>query len=382
VHAPPLICHLIYRLDYGGLENGVVNLINSLPADRWRHKIVCLAGHSDFSQRLRGDVEIIDCPKQAGQDPGLHLRLWRLFRAMRPDVLHTRNLSTLEAQAAGWAAGVPVRIHGEHGHDVHDLDNRKQRYRVMRRVFAPLITQFITVSRLLEDYLLSDVHVPPGKVARICNGVDTERFQPRRDAQRALLADAPFNPVGRLVIGTIGRMQPVKDQLTLARAFVELLRQRPALRERLALVMIGDGPLREQVAACLRDAGCADLAWLPGTRGDTPELLNAFDLFVLPSLGEGISNTILEAMATGLPVVATAVGGNPELVQPEVTGLLVPRDEPPAMAAALARYVDSPRLLSEHGDNARARACRELSLTRMIEQYDEVYARHAREPRA
>ena len=373
----PLICHLIYRLDYGGLENGVVNLINALPPERWRHKIVCLAGHSDFSKRLRDDVEIIDCPKQPGQDPGLYLRLWKLFRTMRPAVLHTRNLSTLEAQAAGWLAGVPVRIHGEHGHDVHDLDNRKRRYRLMRKVFVPLVTQFITVSRLLEDYLLADIHVPRAKVTRICNGVDTRRFKPQRDPARSVLSAAPFVADGRLVFGTIGRMQAVKDQLTLARAFSVLLRTRPDLRTRVALVMIGDGPLREQALALLREAGCADLAWLPGTRGDTPALLNAFDVFVLPSLAEGISNTILEAMATGLPVVATEVGGNPELVVPGETGTLVPREDPTALAAALAAYVEDPGALARHGAQARARACRELSLEHMIERYDGVYTRYA-----
>lgn len=373
---PPLICHLVYRLDYGGLENGIVNLINTLPPERWRHKIVCLAGHSDFSQRLRGDVEILDCPKQPGQDPGLYLRLWRLFRAMKPAVVHTRNLSTLEAQAAAWAAGVRVRIHGEHGHDVHDLDNRKRRYRVMRRVLAPLVTQFITVSRLLEHYLAADVHVRPSKITRICNGVDTVRFQPRRDPERPVLAAAPFDAHGRLVFGTIGRMQAVKDQPTLARAFVALLRARPELRARVALVMIGDGPLREQVRAILDEAGCADLAWLPGTRGDTPELLNAFDVFALPSLGEGISNTILEAMATGLPVIATEVGGNPELVLPGITGTLVPRGDPAAMAAALAAYVEDPERVGAQGAQARERACRDLSLAHMVEQYDRVYASH------
>lgn len=371
-----MICHLIYRLDYGGLENGLVNLINALPPERWRHTVVTLAGYSDFRQRLRGDVDVIDCPKQPGQDPGLYFRLWKLLRGLRPMIMHTRNLSTLEAQASAWLAGVPIRIHGEHGHDVHDLDNRKRRYRLLRKAFAPLITQFVSVSRLLEDYLLQDIGVAPAKVTRICNGVDTARFQPARDAQRTVLAGAPFDAAGRLVIGTIGRMQAVKDQLTLIRAFIHLLQIRPAMRERVCLVMVGDGPLRTQADALLRAAGCADLAWLPGTRGDTPALLNAFDLFVLPSLAEGISNTILEAMATGLPVIATNVGGNPELVVPGTTGMLVPRADPAALAAALASYADDPALLGRHGQAARKRACDDLSLARMIEQYDQIYTRH------
>ncbi len=376
VREPPLICHVVYRLDYGGLENGIVNLINALPPARWRHKIVCFAGRSDFSRRLRDDVEILDCPKRPGQDPGLYWRLWRLFRALRPTVVHTRNLSTLEAQIAAWAARVPVRIHGEHGHDVHDLDNTKRRYRVLRRACAPLVTHFITVSRLLEQYLIEDVGVSSMRITRICNGVDTERFQPRRDPTRAVLAPAPFAAADRIVIGTVGRMQAVKDQPTLARAFVELLRRRPELRARVALVMIGDGPLREQVQTILHDGGCADLAWVPGTRGDTPELLNAMDVFVLPSLAEGISNTILEAMASGLPVIATEVGGNPELVQPDATGILIPRADPGALAEALGSYVGDPARIAAHGANGRARACRELSLARMVEGYAAVYTAH------
>jgi sugar transferase (PEP-CTERM/EpsH1 system associated) len=369
------ICHLVYRLDYGGLENGLVNLINTLPADRYRHSIVCLAGYSDFRNRLREGVDVIDCPKRPGQDFGLYVRLWRLLRKLKPDVMHTRNLSTLEGQLPALLAGVPVRIHGEHGHDVHDLDNRKRRYRLMRQAFAPLVTQFVTVSRLLERYLLHDIGVARRKVERICNGVDATRFSLASDAARDVLAEAPFDAAGRLVIGTIGRMQPVKDQLTLARAFALLIEGRPELRARLALVMVGDGPLRAEVEGILTGAGVADLAWLPGTRGDTPELLRSFDVFVLPSLAEGISNTILEAMATGLPVVATNVGGNPELVADGATGRLVPRDDPAALAAALESYVDDPARLHHHGAAARARVEAELSLARMVEQYDALYSR-------
>jgi sugar transferase (PEP-CTERM/EpsH1 system associated) len=372
---PPLICHLIYRLDYGGLENGLVNLVNTLPPARWRHKIVCLAGYSDFRKRLREDVEVIDCPKQPGQDPGLYFRLWRLLREMKPTIMHTRNLSTLEAQLPALLAGVPVRIHGEHGHDVHDLDNSKRRYRLMRKAFVPLVTQYVTVSRLLERYLLHDIGVARNKVERICNGVDATRFAPAHDAARPVLRDAPFDARGRIVIGTIGRMQPVKDQLTLTRAFIALLTTRPELHERLALVMVGDGPLREEAAALLDQAGLGSLAWLPGTRADTPALLQALDIFVLPSLAEGISNTILEAMATGLPVVATDIGGNPELVVDGQTGWLVPRDNPRALAEALAAYVDEPARMRAHGAAARERVESQLSLSRMVEQYDQLYTR-------
>jgi glycosyltransferase involved in cell wall biosynthesis len=123
----------------------------------------------------------------------------------------------------------------------------------------------------------------------------------------------------------------------------------------------------------LRDAGCADLAWLPGERSDIPEILHALDIFVLPSLGEGLSNTILEAMSTGLPVVATRVGGNPELVIDGQTGLLVPIGDPLAMAAAIEHYLRAPALMQQHGRAGRRKIEQDLSLEKMVEGYLAVY---------
>ena len=142
------------------------------------------------------------------------------------------------------------------------------------------------------------------------------------------------------MFGTVGRLQTVKDQPTLARAFVELVRAHPVAREVARLAIVGDGPLKEECGRILKDGGVLELAWLPGQRGDISKCLQAIDVFVLPSIAEGISNTILEAMATGLPVIATAVGGNPELVVDGKTGTLVPSGDPAAMAAAMRRYLD------------------------------------------
>ncbi len=377
---PIRICHVIYRLDYGGLETGLVNLINHLPPERWSHSIVCLAGHSDFAQRLRCDVPILDCPKREGQDLGLFPRLWRLFRELRPQVLHTRNLSTLEAQLPGALAGIPVRVHGEHGHDIHDLDNRKARYRLLRQVFRPLVTHYTAVSGVLETYLREEIGVPASRLRRICNGVDTARFAPQRAGARGLLPAALAAPPERLIVGAIGRMQPVKDHVLLCRAFIELVRREPAGRDRLGLVIVGDGAQREICQALLAQAGMADLAWLPGTRDDTPALLNAFDVFVLPSLAEGISNTVLEAMATGLPVIATDVGGNPELVDSGRTGQLVPRGEVAGLVAALETYLHDSAQMLAHGRAARERAEQRFSLQGMVEAYDALYASLTRKP--
>jgi len=168
-------------------------------------------------------------------------------------------------------------------------------------------------------------------------------------------------------------MAEVKDYPSLVRAFLLLVESRPDLRDRLRLVILGDGPAR---AACLEQlaaAGAAALAWLPGERRDVPALMQSFDVFALPSLGEGISNTILEAMATGLPVVATRVGGNPELVEPGVTGTLVPAHDPPALADALAAYAGDAARRRTEGARARQRAEERFSIGAMVAGYLGVY---------
>lgn len=372
MHEVPLIAHVLFRFDVGGLENGVVNLINRIPEDRYRHAIVALTDSTDFKMRLNRDVPVHALHKRDGKDIGLHWRLYRLFRELKPDIVHTRNLNAVEAQLPAWLAGIKGRVHGEHGWDVHDLDGASRKYRLWRRAFRPFVQHYIPLSRHLADYLQSQIGVSPSRISCICNGVDTMKFHSSERARDPLPMDG-FAGTHTVVIGTVGRMEQVKDQMTLARAFAQLIRERPELRRRLRLVMIGDGRLRTAVVEYLREQGLADAAWLPGQRNDTAELLRTFDVFVLPSLAEGISNTILEAMASGRPVIATNVGGNGELVEHDNTGMLVPRDDPGAMSAALLHYIDNPDLRRTHGINGRIRAETCFSIDGMVDRYMQVY---------
>jgi sugar transferase (PEP-CTERM/EpsH1 system associated) len=369
--AGPLVAHVIYRLDLGGLENGLVNLINGMAGDEMRHSIICLDRATAFAQRLRGEVEVIEMHKRSGKDLRLLPRLWSVFRRLRPAIVHTRNLAALETQLPAWIAGVPRRVHGEHGSLMHHLGHRSRRYRRLRRCYAPMIQRFVPLSRELEAYLHEDIGVPRRKLRRICNGVDTVRFRPGNRARWR--ANLPFAAGDRLLVGTLGRMVAEKDQLTLARAFVRLVQQTDRGDERLGLVMLGDGALRGRILAELEAAGLGSISWLPGSRNDASDYLRALDVFVLPSLTEGISNALLEAMASGLPAVVTAVGGNSELVADADTGFLVPRGDPPAMCAALARYVDDDGLRTAHGIAARRRAEALFSLDRMVQAYRELY---------
>ncbi len=363
----PLIVHVIHRLGVGGLENGLVNLINNMPENRYRHAIVCLQGQDDFAKRIRrADVAIYDIAKRDGHDLGAYLRLFRLLRQLRPAIVHTRNLSALETQVIAALAGVRARVHGEHGRDTYDLYGSNRKYNLLRRLIRPFVGHYITVSRDLQQWLIATIKVAPLRITQICNGVDTNRFHP---AKRDPLGPEGFCQPDSIVIGSVGRMAAVKDYPTLVHAFLRLLELAPGLP--LRLVIIGEGESR---AACLKLLEpCHQLAWLPGERHDIPERMAALDIFVLPSLGEGISNTILEAMACGLPVVATRVGGNPELVDENLTGQLVPAADPEAMAQMLLRYVQHPELRQQHGDAARRLVERQYSLDAMVRGYLSVY---------
>jgi sugar transferase (PEP-CTERM/EpsH1 system associated) len=371
---PPLIAHVLYHLIMGGLENGLVNLVNRIPYDRYRHAIVCMAYYSDFRLRIRRpDVEV---HALGVHERGVHKAspdLLRLFRRLRPAIVHSRNLAGLDGLLPAVLAGVPYRIHGEHGWELSDLAGENRKHRWNRRLHAPLVSRYIALSRHQESYLIDSVGIAPRRIEQIYNGVDVERFRPRRDSDPA---PSPFPPDGDTrVIGTVGRMQGVKDPMNLVEAFLYLRTTRPDLAPRARLVMIGDGPLRETALARLEAGGASDAAWLPGAREDVAEQLRGFDVFALPSKAEGISNTILEAMATGLPMAVTRVGGNSELVLENATGFLVPPDDPQALAAALARYLEDPRLAQIHGANGRARAEAEFSLDRMVDRYLSVYDR-------
>lgn len=369
----PLVVHVVYRFDTGGLENGVVNLINHMPPAAYRHAVVALTEVVPaFAQRVRrDDVRYVSLHKGPGHGVKLYPRLARLFRELRPAIVHTRNLAALECQVPAWWSGVPVRIHGEHGRDVDDPDGSVRRYQWLRRVYRPFVGHYIALSGDLAGYLQRHVGVPQARLTQIINGVDVDRFAPGRRP----LADSPFAAPGLFVAGTVGRMQTVKAQPLLAQAFVRALQLAPALRARMRLVMAGDGPLRVQAQAVLAEGGVSDLAWLPGERRDVQDVMRGFDLFVLPSLAEGISNTILEAMASGLPVLATRVGGNAELVDEGRTGTLVPPGDVEALAQALVAMAGAPAQSAAMGQAGRQRVEQRFSLPAMVATYGGLYDR-------
>jgi sugar transferase (PEP-CTERM/EpsH1 system associated) len=369
-----LVAHVMYRFDTGGLENGIVNLINHMPESAYRHVVIALTEITDFKNRIqRKDVEFIALKKPPGHALWIYPQLYRLFRKIRPAIVHTRNLAALEAAVPAWAAQVPVRIHGEHGRDVGDFDGSNKKYQRLRRIYSPFVKHYIALSQDLEHYLTNPVGIDINRVTQIYNGVDSIRFQPA--IKRQSIPGCPFNETNLWLVGTAGRMQTVKDQTNLAHAFVLAMQSLPAMRDHLRLVMVGDGPLRGESLAILKTAGLDQLAWLPGERSDIAEIMRGLDCFVLPSLGEGISNTILEAMASGLPIIATAVGGNGELVNEGINGLLVPPANPAKLAEAIVNLAQQTDVAKAMGQQSRRFVEERYGMSAMVSRYQQLYDR-------
>ena len=223
------------------------------------------------------------------------------------------------------------------------------------------------MSRDIAVWLTRDVGIPDDRVRQIYNGVDTQKFRPADASSAGTAGNAQQ---GVITIGTVGRLDPIKNQAQLLHACHEILGQDPEYRPRMRVIIVGEGLLRQNLEGLAAALGIADMVVMPGTRGDVADLMRTMDIFVLPSVNEGISNTILEAMATGLPVVAARVGGNPELVLDGVTGALF---EPGGLAEAIRRYVADPELRARHGAAGRVRAVEKFGLDAMVQGYLDLY---------
>lgn len=367
------ICHLLWSFRTGGLENGVVNLINQLEPAEFRHSIVCLTDYDQafFSRIQRDNVQIYCLNKRPGHDLASFWRCFRLLRQLKPDICHSRNLAAMEYQAAAFFARVPFRVHGEHGWDLTDLAGENKKYTLLKRVFKPLIHHYISLSREGRDYLHNVIKVPSERLSQICNGVDTKRFQPAPRLTSTL--PEAIKTSDRLVFGSVGRIADVKNQQLLVAAYFELCQQHDSFKQQTALVIIGDGPARPQLQQQLAAAGLHQQCWLPGDRSDIATILPGLSVFVLPSLAEGISNTILEAMACALPVIASNVGGNAELVESGYTGWLFASNNKAQLKHVLLQCQQASDELQQMGNHARAAAEQKFSLDTMVAAYRRLY---------
>jgi len=337
----------------GGMEMMVVRLVRALARHGHRLGITCTEDSGPLASRLTREGHRIDVVPVLGMTPNFFpQRLARHLRALRPDVVHVHSGAWLKAARAARCAGVPCVIHSVHGL----LDREPWHEGILKRWAARSTDHIGAVSEPLRDYLVGRVGLAASKVSVVHNGIDTEEFRPgpRTGALRRALGIDLTSPV----IGTVARLATVKNQALMVEAFGRIAASTPAAH----LVLVGDGPERPALERLIAARGLGGRVHLAGEMEVGAETYREFDVFALTSVAEGTSLSILEALATELCVVATAVGGNPALLDGGRAGLLVPSGDVDACAAAFATAL---------GGGARARALGRAGREHVIAQYSE-----------
>ena len=362
------IMHVLNYLRRGGAEFGILKLMDGLDAEQFEHRICTTRWYDPGFIRDYRLAEILDVA--SSDRVGLQFQLFRLkriFREYQPHIVHTRNWGAMEAIPAARLAGVPIVIHSEHGYEVGTLAGLPYRQRLFRQMAYAMADRVFTVSRELREFHSRQVWLGADRISVIQNGVDTQRFSPSPGVRQRVRQELGF-PSERLVIGGVGRMVPIKDYGTLLKAAAELLKRGVNLH----LLLVGKGPefesLQRQGIALLKDR-----VSFVGASDRVPELLNAMDIFVLPSFGEGMSNTLLEALACGLPLLATRVGGNPEVIEDGRSGWLFSAGDAEDLSRRLEALAAKPEIRGALGAAARVRATTVFSLEGMIERYRSLY---------
>jgi sugar transferase (PEP-CTERM/EpsH1 system associated) len=364
------IMHVVDHLGKGGLENGLVNLISHLHPQRFEHVVYAIRRLGPNAERLSKDRVRVICQGKQDSDSRFQVgTLARAIREIRPEVVHSRNWGTIEAVLAGRLVRAAAVVHSEHGIET-GLDAKEPWRRIcFRRLSYELADRVLSVSYGLRDFHARRTGFSADRITVIHNGVDNRLFFPD-PAGRARMRRELGIGEDEFLIGCVGNLLPVKDHVTVLRAVDILSRQFRNWR----LIIAGEGPERPKLEAFLD----GHLEWrsrvsLAGNCERMPELLNAMDAYVLSSLSEGISNSLLEAMASGLAIVATNVGGNPEVVVDSGSGLLFPVGDCGKLAEHLNALQLHPVLRARLAQQALLRVRAEFSLDTMVEKYAQLY---------
>jgi glycosyltransferase involved in cell wall biosynthesis len=349
-------------LDVGGLERNIINQVREGHKLGQSVSVVCLERPGALAAQAEGLGATVVClDKPPGLCPRLVGRMRAVLRRLRPHVVHTHQItSLLYAGAAADGAGNPLVVHTEHGKERY-ADRLKTRW--LGRLAGRFAARFFCLSRDMAAEVKSHGIVPPGKVRVILNGIDTDCFVRRGDGQalRLQLGIPPRAPV----LGTVGRLTPVKRQDLLLRAFAGLRQRVPDAH----LVVVGGGPLEQNLRDLAAELGVSACCHLVGYQQEPQRYLHLFDVFTLTSESEGIPQALLEASAAGIPAVAAHVGGIPEVIADGQSGLLFPSGDMEALADGVASLLANPDLAGRLGAAARARVESLFHIRRMAADY-------------
>ena len=362
---PFKIMHVLLTLNTGGAENLVLKLMGKIDRSLYIPHICSLTENGDLEQDfVNMDVPVFVVKKREGIDYSLPFRLSILFRRQKIDLIHTHNISPyLYGVTGAKLAQVPVIIHTEHS----NLFPNQRKLIIAERFLAKISDIIISDSQKVEQFLIRNQNISQKKITTILNGIDIDSFDivvDKLKKRRELGIE-----IQDLTVGNVARLVSVKDHNTLFIAFKKV----SEVFDNVKLIIAGDGPLRNKLENLRQELGLSEKIILLGNRRDIPELMAIFDVFVLSSISEGLSLTLLEAMAAGRAVVATNVGGNPEVVEDKVTGMLVPPGNSLVLAEAIIELLKDKRKQKEMGELGRKRVEQYFSLNTMVKRYEAIY---------
>ena len=366
------VVHILNRFTCGGMEIVIVNMINNLPVDKYEHHIISLKKCSEgMDERLHVKVGVHSLNKKEGKDVGFYLRLRILLNSIRPHVVNTYNIGTIDCVLSSLFVGTPVRYHSEHGRDASDPQGINWKYNLLRKILSPFFRKYIVVSEELEQWLGDQVGISPEKIECIYNGVDTNLFYPRDSDEKAKIKHDVFR-VDSFLIGNIGRLDPIKNHEFLLRVFRKFIDMHPELDVK--LLLIGDGPGKDNVIRLIKNNNLEEYVILPGTLQNIEEIMPSFDIYVQTSIAEGLPMVILESMSSGVPVVSTDVGGISEIIDHESNGYLIESNNDDELLNWLNRLQKNTSLRVVSARNARKKIQNIFSLDKMVREYDRLYS--------
>jgi glycosyltransferase involved in cell wall biosynthesis len=372
VSQPRVLFHIVNSLRPAGAEQFVVNMLRY--HDRSRYFPVCICSRAPLGSHLEAAVEQMGVPlyflevteKRLHwvQDP----KLDALFKKYRPTIVHTHLGGIVYAFVLTMKYRTPVRVHTLHSVAAHEMGMGPSR-RVRLLAFRFRVGSFVPVAIAEEVARTFETLYNYPNPILIPNGISIDAFSPDREVRQRVRRELEVEPQ-TLVFVHVGRFAAVKNHEMLVAAFAQLVGQQPLPTE---LWLVGDGELREAVQHQVRALGIESRVRFLGVRSDIPDLLRAADVFVFPSRWEGNPLSVMEAMAAGLPVVATAVGGVPELVEDGASGILVPNEDLHGLVAAMQRMAQNPDLREQMGRAARCRAVERFDIRQTVRAYEALY---------
>jgi len=359
---PVPILYMTDDLDIGGAEQVMFTLVESLPKHKYR-PIVCSLENGPLVQRLiQKNLKIVILPKKRPYDMMFLLKLIHLIRKERIKIIHSHSLiSSVYGWIAAKSTHTPLVI-TLHGKSLFNLKRGNNLFPFL----AKHCSKVICVSKDLEKEMKRR-GLSTKKLVVIYNGINLEKFYKRKPTNN-LKKELDFNP-SDLIVGSVGTLRAVKNYDCLLESVPQVLNKFPNTK----FILVGDGPLKNILQKKAETLGISNSVIFLGQRNDIPRILSIFDLFVLPSVTEGISIALLEAMATELPVVATCVGGNPEVVLDNKTGLLIPPKDPDKLAKAIISLLGDKDKRLTMGKEGRKRVEKRFSIQTMVKQYGELY---------